>query len=144
MGRGGDPSVQGNNVPSPVACYCSLLFEFGLAPPFRCPTSKRKSKGEVCGRPVSVLTAHLERLLIRRKFSVIVGNTYPYTHNTWMTDIKLAHANGIDAFALNVGPTPWQKDRVTDAYNAARDSGTGFKMFISLDMTYAHTPIPDH
>ncbi|KAB5588576.1 Glucan endo-1,3-alpha-glucosidase agn1 [Ceratobasidium theobromae] len=74
----------------------------------------------------------------REKFvvaHVIVGNTYPYTHNTWMTDIKLAHANGIDAFALNVGPTPWQKDRVTDAYNAARDSGTGFKMFISLDMT---------
>ncbi|KAL5638379.1 hypothetical protein ACGC1H_005156 [Rhizoctonia solani] len=64
----------------------------------------------------------------------MVGNTFPYTPNDWMSDVKLAHANGIDAFALNVGTDSWQKDRVRDAFDAARDSGTGFKMFMSFDM----------
>ncbi|KAG8687688.1 hypothetical protein FRC08_011849 [Ceratobasidium sp. 394] len=65
----------------------------------------------------------------------MVGNTFPYTYDTWMDDVKLASANGIDAFALNVGSDAWQKDRVDDAFNAARDSGTGFKMFMSFDMS---------
>ncbi|KEP48908.1 glycoside hydrolase family 71 protein [Rhizoctonia solani 123E] len=64
----------------------------------------------------------------------MVGNTFPYTPDDWTSDIKLAHANGIDAFALNVGTDSWQKDRVRDAFDAARDSGTGFKMFMSFDM----------
>ncbi|KAH9936318.1 glycoside hydrolase [Fomitopsis serialis] len=37
---------------------------------------------------------------------VIVGNTYPYTIDNWTSDIQLASDNGIDGFALNVGPTP--------------------------------------
>ncbi|QRV84039.1 alpha-1,3-glucanase [Ceratobasidium sp. AG-Ba] len=53
---------------------------------------------------------------------------------TWLADVKLASANGIDAFALNVGSDDWQKDRVDDAFNAA-ESGTGFKMFMSFDMS---------
>jgi glucan endo-1,3-alpha-glucosidase len=64
----------------------------------------------------------------------MVGNTFPYTYDTWLADVKLASANGIDAFALNVGTDDWQKDRVDDAFNAARDSETGFKMFMSFDM----------
>jgi glucan endo-1,3-alpha-glucosidase len=59
---------------------------------------------------------------------VIMGNTYPYTYNMWMDDIRLASANGIDGFMLNLGPDSWQPARVQDAYNAARDSGTGFKV----------------
>jgi glucan endo-1,3-alpha-glucosidase len=66
----------------------------------------------------------------------MVGNTFPYTYDTWLADVNLAHASGIDAFALNVGTDPWQKDRVKDAFDAARDSGTGFKMFMSFDMAY--------
>ena len=34
----------------------------------------------------------------------MVGNTYPYTQDTWASDIALAQANGIDGFALNVAP----------------------------------------
>ncbi|KAF8608383.1 glycoside hydrolase [Ceratobasidium sp. AG-I] len=64
----------------------------------------------------------------------MVGNTFPYTYDTWLADVKLASANGIDAFALNVGSDDWQRDRVADAFDAARDSGTGFKMFMSFDM----------
>ncbi|KAF8306265.1 glycoside hydrolase [Clavulina sp. PMI_390] len=65
----------------------------------------------------------------------MVGNTYPYTSENWLSDINLAHANGIDAFALNMGSDSWQQARVSDAYAAATSSGTGFKMFISLDMS---------
>lgn len=62
----------------------------------------------------------------------MVGNAYPYTAQTWLDDIKLAHASGIDAFALNVGTDPWQYTQVASAYAQAEASGTGFKMFISL------------
>ncbi|TDL26045.1 glycoside hydrolase [Rickenella mellea] len=65
----------------------------------------------------------------------MVGNTHPYTMRDWADDIALAHANGIDAFALNIGSDAWQQDRVADAYNAAAQSNTGFKMFLSFDMT---------
>lgn len=58
----------------------------------------------------------------------IVGNAYTYTYDTWMNDIKLASASGIDGFALNMGPDSWQPDRIKDAYNAAAASGTGFKV----------------
>lgn len=59
---------------------------------------------------------------------VIMGNTYPYSYNTWMNDVRMASASGIDGFVLNLGSDSWQPARVQDAYNAARDSGTGFKV----------------
>ena len=40
-----------------------------------------------------------------------------------------------DGFALNIGSDSWQPARVQDAYTAAQQSGTNFKMFISFDMT---------
>ena len=40
-----------------------------------------------------------------------------------------------DAFALNIGYDSWQPGQVKAAYDAASATGTGFKMFISLDMT---------
>lgn len=46
----------------------------------------------------------------------MVGNTYPYTVDTWAADIALAYANGIDSFALNIGSDDWQPARVADAY----------------------------
>jgi glucan endo-1,3-alpha-glucosidase len=45
----------------------------------------------------------------------MVGNTYPYTFENWKSDISLAHAHGIDGFALNVGRDEWQPSRVKDA-----------------------------
>ncbi|GLB38313.1 putative glycosyl hydrolase family 71 [Lyophyllum shimeji] len=65
----------------------------------------------------------------------MVGNTYPYTVQDWADDITLAHASGIDGFALNIGKDSWQPDRISDAYEAASRSGLDFKLFISLDMT---------
>ncbi|KZT59037.1 glycoside hydrolase family 71 protein [Calocera cornea HHB12733] len=65
----------------------------------------------------------------------MVGNTYSYTQDTWASDIQLAHSKGIDAFALNFGSDDWQPQRIADAYAAAEASGTGFKLFVSMDMT---------
>jgi glucan endo-1,3-alpha-glucosidase len=45
----------------------------------------------------------------------MVGNTYPYTQNDWLSDINQAHAAGIDAFALNIGTDPWQPTQVAFA-----------------------------
>ncbi|KAG8845972.1 hypothetical protein FRB96_002198 [Tulasnella sp. 330] len=69
---------------------------------------------------------------------VIVGNTYGRTSADWTNDIKLAAAQNIDAFALNMGSDSWQPDRMQDAYDAAAalsSQGITFKMFVSFDMT---------
>lgn len=63
----------------------------------------------------------------------MVGNTYSYSRSDWATDIRLAKAAGIDGFALNVGTEQWQRDQAAVAYSVA--AGTGFKLFLSLDMT---------
>lgn len=65
----------------------------------------------------------------------MVGNTYPYGVNDWLNDVNKASAYGIDGFALNMGSDYWQPARIADAYTAAQNSGTGFKLFLSLDMT---------
>lgn len=65
----------------------------------------------------------------------MVGNSYPYTVDNWLSDILLAHSSGIDGFALNVGVDSWQPSQVANAYQAALQSGTGFKLFMSFDMT---------
>ncbi|KAH9480429.1 Glucan endo-1,3-alpha-glucosidase agn1 [Psilocybe cubensis] len=73
-----------------------------------------------------------------RKYVVahhMVGNTFPYTVQDWADDIALAHASGIDGFALNMGIDDWQPDRVSDAYTAAHQSNLDFKLFLSLDMS---------
>lgn len=63
----------------------------------------------------------------------MVGNTYPYTASNWASDISAALTAGIDGFALNMGSDYWQPARVADAYSVA--ASTGFKLFLSLDMT---------
>ncbi|KAG8908649.1 hypothetical protein FRB99_004937 [Tulasnella sp. 403] len=63
----------------------------------------------------------------------IVGNAYSYSPSQWASEIKMASAQGIDAFALNIGYDSWQPDRVQDAYNAA--AAAGFNMLFSFDMT---------
>ncbi|EKM79227.1 hypothetical protein AGABI1DRAFT_74088 [Agaricus bisporus var. burnettii JB137-S8] len=73
----------------------------------------------------------------------MVGNTYPYTLNDWADDIRLAHASGIDGFALNCGIDDWSAARVADAYEAAKQSNLDFKLFISLDMTSFPCQSPD-
>jgi glucan endo-1,3-alpha-glucosidase len=45
----------------------------------------------------------------------MVGNTFPYTLDDWTDDITLAHASGIDGFALNMGSDSWEPARVADA-----------------------------
>ncbi|WVO19777.1 uncharacterized protein IAS62_001067 [Cryptococcus decagattii] len=63
----------------------------------------------------------------------MVGNTYPYTASNWASDISAALTAGIDGFALNMGSDYWQPARIADAYSVA--ASTGFKLFLSLDMT---------
>ncbi|EDR13362.1 glycoside hydrolase family 71 protein [Laccaria bicolor S238N-H82] len=65
----------------------------------------------------------------------MIGNTFPYTIQDWADDIALAHASGIDGFALNMGSDDWEPARVADAYQAALQSGLDFKLFLSLDMS---------
>lgn len=51
-----------------------------------------------------------------------------------------SHTSGFrltrDAFALNIGPEPWQKKSVTECYTAALESDLSFKLFLSFDMTF--------
>lgn len=46
----------------------------------------------------------------------MVGNTFPYKPQDWSDDIALAHASGIDGFALNTGRDEWESARIADAY----------------------------
>ncbi|KAG5648432.1 hypothetical protein DXG03_005006 [Asterophora parasitica] len=73
----------------------------------------------------------------------MVGNTYPYKLKDWKDDIVLAHASGIDGFALNMGRDEWQPSRVADAYEAALQSGLDFKLFLSLDMASFPSATPN-
>lgn len=68
-------------------------------------------------------------------FSLILGNVYSYTQDTWIEQINLAIDAGIGAFALNLGSDSWQPDQIAKAYKAADASGTGFEIFISFDAT---------
>ena len=54
---------------------------------------------------------------------------------TFCVDIRLAQSKGIDAFSLNVGSDSWEQGQVANAYAAARNLATPFKLFLSLDMT---------
>lgn len=65
----------------------------------------------------------------------MVGNSYSATVSTWTSNIQLAQASGIDGFALNVGRDTWQPTQVANAYQAASNLNSGFKLFLSLDMT---------
>ena len=60
----------------------------------------------------------------------MVGNTYPYQVSDWLNDINLAHSNGIDGFALNMGSDYWQPSRVADAFTAAGQIGYRFQAFL--------------
>ncbi|KAH6912693.1 glycoside hydrolase family 71 protein [Coprinopsis sp. MPI-PUGE-AT-0042] len=73
----------------------------------------------------------------------MVGNTFPYTKQDWAEDIQLAHAAGIDGFALNTGREDWEPARIADAYQAALESGLDFKLFLSLDLASLHCNSPD-
>ena len=46
---------------------------------------------------------------------VIVGNLDGYTVDQWTNDIVLAQENGIDGFALNIGPDPYTGDQLNNA-----------------------------
>ncbi|KAG9003868.1 hypothetical protein FRB90_011102 [Tulasnella sp. 427] len=63
----------------------------------------------------------------------MVENTWSYDSAMWTTQMTLAQAQGIDAFALNFGSPSWEYDRMQNAYDAA--AAVGFKVFLSFDMT---------
>ncbi|KAK4703949.1 glucan endo-1,3-alpha-glucosidase, partial [Phenoliferia sp. Uapishka_3] len=67
---------------------------------------------------------------------VVMGNWQSYTSSDWEADITLAKSANIDAFALNVGHDASDPTQLALAYSAAESVG-GFKLFISLDMSYA-------
>lgn len=47
----------------------------------------------------------------------------------------MANSKGIDAFALNVGSDSWESGQVANAFAAAKNLSTPFKLFLSFDMT---------
>lgn len=65
---------------------------------------------------------------------VVVGNTAAHTKDTWAQDISLAKSVGIDAFVLNIaypdGNIPGQ---VANAFTAAEEAGSAFKLFFAFD-----------
>ncbi|KIO30753.1 glycoside hydrolase family 71 protein [Tulasnella calospora MUT 4182] len=106
-------------------CYCgnSLSKNVGSS---SCTSTCGGDSSQKCGGSwaLNVIIAH-----------VIVGNTYSYTKQQWIDEIKMASAQGIDAFALDFGYDSWQAGQMDSAYDAAVSSGTGFKMLLSLDFT---------
>ncbi|OWZ54809.1 glucan endo-1,3-alpha-glucosidase agn1 [Cryptococcus neoformans c45] len=94
------------------------------------PTSTTSTESTASAIPTSVPSSSSTHQVWAH---YMVGNTYPYTASNWASDISAALAAGIDGFALNIGSDNWQPARVADAYSAA--ASTGFKMFLSLDMT---------
>ncbi|KAI0354941.1 glycoside hydrolase [Trametes cingulata] len=73
----------------------------------------------------------------------IVGLTAAFTVDDWTSDIQLAQANGIDGFALNVGNDPFTNQQAQNAYQAAEQLNSGFKLFFSLDMSSFPCSTPD-
>ncbi|KAH9922777.1 glycoside hydrolase [Epithele typhae] len=65
----------------------------------------------------------------------IVGLTAAFTVDDWLSDIKAAQANGIDGFALNVGNDPFTTTQTENAFQAAEQLNSGFKLFFSFDMS---------
>ncbi|KAF9445315.1 glycoside hydrolase family 71 protein [Macrolepiota fuliginosa MF-IS2] len=67
----------------------------------------------------------------------MVGNTYPYTQEDWLEDLKLASEHDIDGFVLNIGVETWQKDRVIDCFKASEKlpKDVQFTFLFSFDMT---------
>ncbi|PPQ65381.1 hypothetical protein CVT26_000006 [Gymnopilus dilepis] len=105
-----DPASSSSPIPTSVAASAT-------APPSPEPPA------DPDGSPKLVVAHHM------------VGNTFPYTLQDWIDDITLAHASGIDGFALNMGSDPWQPNQVANAYQAAQQTNLGFKLFLSLDMS---------
>lgn len=93
--------------------FLSLLaFAHTLPVPFT-------NNESVSQTPATVSATSNSSPSINNKYVVahhMVGNTFPYTAQSWLNDIILAHASGIDAFALNMGSDDWQPARVADAW----------------------------
>ncbi|TFK87288.1 glycoside hydrolase family 71 protein [Polyporus arcularius HHB13444] len=68
----------------------------------------------------------------------IVGLTASYTIDEWVTDMSLAQSSGIDGFALNIGMDDYTSQQVENAYQAAGQLNSAFKLFLSFDMTSYH------
>jgi len=74
---------------------------------------------------------------------MVVGNTAAHTQDTWLTDISLAKAVGIDAFVLNIAyPDPNIPIQVANAFAAAELAGSGFKLFLAFDYLGGGQPWP--
>ncbi|TFK29164.1 hypothetical protein FA15DRAFT_632705 [Coprinopsis marcescibilis] len=58
---------------------------------------------------------------------------YPYTELDWEKDITEIHAKGVDALALNIGSSQWQRGQVETAYRVAQKLKTNLKIFFSFD-----------
>ncbi|KAI0648077.1 glycoside hydrolase [Trametes meyenii] len=65
----------------------------------------------------------------------IVGLTSAFTVGDWASDIKLAQASGIDGFALNIGNDGFTNTQAQNAFQAAEQLNSNFKLFFSFDMS---------
>ncbi|KAG6872919.1 hypothetical protein C0995_005177 [Termitomyces sp. Mi166 len=63
----------------------------------------------------------------------IIPDTYLYTEDDWVADIRTIQSMGIDAIALNYGASSWQLDQIASAYAAAKSISSPLKLFLSPD-----------
>ncbi|KAI9058333.1 glycoside hydrolase family 71 protein [Trametes sanguinea] len=101
----------------------SALYNFGLLAAAAFVNAAPLKVARQSGVPKMVVAHH------------IVGLTAAFTVDDWTSDIQLAQANGIDGFALNVGNDPFTNTQAQNAYQAAEQLNSNFKMFFSLDMS---------
>ncbi|KAF7440239.1 hypothetical protein PC9H_000583 [Pleurotus ostreatus] len=73
------------------------------------------------------------------------GTKYVFMHHIvgtdWADDIRQIQAKGIDAIALNIGSSDWQRGQIASAYAAA--VGSPLKLFISFDFTEMPCDVAD-
>ena len=62
--------------------------------------------------PMKVARQDVPKLVVAHH---IVGLASGFSIDTWKDDIQTAQANGIDGFALNVGPDPFTDEQVNNA-----------------------------
>ncbi|CAA7261980.1 unnamed protein product [Cyclocybe aegerita] len=70
-------------------------------------------------------------------------DTYDYTIADWKDDLSRIQAKGVDAVALNIGRSEWQKTQVQLAYDAATSLGSSIKLFYSFDFTEMDCTLSD-
>lgn len=107
------------------------LSSNGTVPVIISPNDGGAPKVVIGGNATQVPQGGSEKIVLAH---FMIGNAFSYTKDLWKKDIQMAQDGGVDGFALNLGSDDWQPARLDDAYSAAKELNSEFKLCISFDM----------